>query len=122
MSSQFISGGGSLPVFIKYDTDDKTLYSILSKVNGVFFTGGGLDLYLDCDNNVPHRYTQTALKIYKYAKKMNDQGIYFPVMGVCQGYELMHIMESEDCHALGYSNLVNENLNTKLTDYESRLF
>ena len=40
--------GGNLPVYVKYDISEDELISILYQVNGVFFTGGGLDL---CDEN-----------------------------------------------------------------------
>lgn len=91
MAAKFILDGGSIPLCIPYNIKDEELYPLLDSMNGIFFTGGNLDLYEE-ESNTPHQYTVTAMKIFAYSKKQNDQGNPFPIMGVCQGYELMHIL------------------------------
>ena len=51
--------GGLNAVRIPYNISDEDLYPLLDQINGVFFTGGGLDLY-NYTTGVPHPYTVTA--------------------------------------------------------------
>lgn len=74
--------GGLNSIVIPFNASDETLYQLLNQVNGVFFTGGDLDLY-DEKTKVPHPYTVTSQKIFQYAIEKNDNGIYFPLLGVC---------------------------------------
>jgi len=46
-------------VVIPYNATDEYLESMLKMVNGVFFTGGDIDLY-DPSTDKPHQYTATA--------------------------------------------------------------
>lgn len=62
----FLRAGGLSPVAIPFNSSDSDLYSLLGKVNGVFFTGGSLDLF-DPVTKKLHPYTDTALKILNYA-------------------------------------------------------
>ena len=114
--------GGLNPVFIPYNAPDDELYKILSQVNGVFFTGGDLQLY-DPVTDVPHLYTVTASKIVDYSIKATDKGDYFPILGVCQGHELLHMLVANDSKALGWSSAENLNLNTefRVAKTESRM-
>ena len=114
--------GGLNPVFIPYNAKDDELYKVLSQVNGVFFTGGDLELY-DPVTDVPHQYTVTAQKIVDYSIKATDSGDYFPILGVCQGHELLHMLVANDSKALGWSQAENLNLNTyfRVAHTESRM-
>ena len=40
-----LRAGGVSPIAIHYNASDADLYHLLDSVNGVFFTGGDLDLY-----------------------------------------------------------------------------
>jgi len=40
----FIHYAGSFAVPIRYDISDEDLYPLLDSINGVFLTGGGLDI------------------------------------------------------------------------------
>ena len=46
------------------------LYKLLDKLDGVHFTGGGLDLY-DFQKNQFHPYYLTARMIFNYATQRN---------------------------------------------------
>ena len=67
---------------IPYNATDKDLEYLLARVNGVFFTGGDIDLY-NKETGEPHPYTVTAKKILTYTKHLNDNGVHFPIVGVC---------------------------------------
>ena len=45
MAEIFMSSGGLIPVFIPYNASDNDLYMLLDQINGVYFTGGDLDLF-----------------------------------------------------------------------------
>lgn len=95
-----------------YDTD--TLDDILSRVNGVFFMGGSRDLKLSSV------WEQNAAYILNKTITMNEQGIYFPLWGTCQGFELLHAILADDTviltdyDAFNYamSAILNENTRT----------
>jgi gamma-glutamyl-gamma-aminobutyrate hydrolase PuuD len=59
MADIFMRAGGLFPIFIPYNISDADLYPLLDQVNGVYFTGGGLDLY-NATTNELHPYTLTA--------------------------------------------------------------
>jgi gamma-glutamyl hydrolase len=106
MSTKIMELGGALPIYIPYNISSEELYPILEQVNGIFFTGGSIDLS-DLFTDALHPYTITAKKIYDYALKSNDNGVYFPIIGICQGMELLHILVANDTKALGWSTLLN---------------
>ena len=69
-------------MYIPFNASDEDLYSLLDQVNGVYFTGGDLDLY-DPVTNEPHPYTVTSQKILDYSIDQYDKGVYFPLFGIC---------------------------------------
>ena len=115
MADIFMRMGGLYPVYIPYNVSDNDLYPLLDQINGVYFTGGDLDLYDETTGKL-HPYTITSQKILNYALKVNDKGDYFPIMGTCQGLELLHILVANDTKALGWSTLINEHVNTRFLD------
>jgi hypothetical protein len=66
----FVHYAGSHAVPIRYDLADEDLYPLLDSINGVFFTGGGLDIILP--DGTQHEYYKTAKKIFEYSKKQKD--------------------------------------------------
>ena len=107
----FLRAGGVSPIAIPFNASDADLYHLLDSVNGVFFTGGSLDLS-DPVTKKLHPYTITSQKILDYTMQKNDNGDYFPLFGVCQGIELLHILVANDTDALGWSEYENKNANT----------
>lgn len=63
--------------------------SQLEKVNGIIFTGGEEWIYINTT------WTKNAEFILNYAQKQNDQGKIFPILGICQGLELMLYLTSD---------------------------
>jgi gamma-glutamyl hydrolase len=59
---------------------------ILSKVNGVLFQGGSREL------NLTHGWERNAKYIFEKVILMNDNENYFPLIAICQGFELMHAL------------------------------
>ena len=63
-----------------------------------------------------HPYTITSSKILSYALNSTDNGDYFPLLGFCQGIELLHILVANNTEALGWSKLENKRVNTTFVD------
>jgi len=59
MAESFMRSGGLYGIMIPFNITDEDLYPLLDQINGVFFTGGDLDLY-DPKTGVPHPYTVTG--------------------------------------------------------------
>ena len=73
-----MSGAQVVPIFSFSDT--AALNSILSKINGVLFTGGGTPI------DINNKWTKNADYILKYAISENKKGNVFPVWGTCLGW------------------------------------
>lgn len=119
MSDIFMHAGGLTSVFIPYNATDEDLYAILDQVNAVYFTGGDLDLYNPKTGEL-HPYTFTGMKVLHYAQKQKESGEHFPILGICQGLELLHILVANNTDALGYSTLENATVNTRFVDANPR--
>ena len=81
-----MSGAQVVPIFAFNSTD--YLDDMLSKVNGVLFTGGGIEF------NMKNKWTQTADRILKHAMEQNKKGNPYPVWGTCLGFELLAYLTS----------------------------
>lgn len=93
---RFIEEGGARVIPIHYKTPWKTVKSILDQANGVVFQGGGPKHWPQ--NQIPDHFNM-QWAIFKYAFEMNEQGNYFPVLGICLGFQ--RLMEFS---ALWYTN------------------
>eukprot|EP00347_Sterkiella_histriomuscorum_P011258 403373142 len=98
----FLEDAGNVRVVPLYydESDDIMLYKLLSKLNGVHFTGGGLTL-INPDTREQHQYYKTAKKILEYSIQQKDQfNIDFPITGICQGFEALVMLVAGDNHQL----------------------
>ena len=77
------SGARVVPI-LDTETDDETLYKLL-RLNGVLFPGGAGD----------DQYKAKAEYIYRQAIDFNDSDTYFPLFGICQGFEYLNIFASD---------------------------
>ena len=91
----FIHYAGTFAAVVKFDMNDRELYALLDQLNGVYLTGGPLNL-IDTHTLKQHTYYKTAKKIIKYAKDEYEKGRYFPIFAICQGFELIHMVENDD--------------------------
>jgi gamma-glutamyl hydrolase len=70
------SGARVIPLIYMQQTDAE-IQDLMGKINGVLFPGGSGD----------EKYELWEEKIFKRALQMNDQGIHFPVLGICLGMQ-----------------------------------
>lgn len=80
---KFVEGAGALPLPIWIGRNDSYYEDVLTKVNGVLWPGGATFF------NQTEGYADAGATIYRIAKRMNNRGDYFPILGICLGFELM---------------------------------
>lgn len=94
-NDNFHKWSGSRTVAIPYDIPESELLPLLRNINGVHFTGGNLEL-IDKDG-VQHPYYVTAKRIIEFSKHVKDtENIDFPILGICQGMELISVVQNND--------------------------
>lgn len=94
-NDNFHKWSGSRTIAIPYDISERGLLALLGNINGVHLTGGNLEL-IDKDGNL-HPYYVTAKRIIEFSKSVkDDQNEDFPVFGVCQGLELLSMIQNND--------------------------
>ena len=83
---KFIEQAGAEVIPILYNYDKPTLKKIFSKINGILFPGGGSPLK---ENGNLTLLTENGQYLMKLAIEANLKGDYFPIMGICNGFQLM---------------------------------
>ncbi|XP_017887486.1 chitobiosyldiphosphodolichol beta-mannosyltransferase [Ceratina calcarata] len=78
---KFIEGAGARVVPIMIGKNKAYYEDVLSQINGVLWPGGAT--YFNGG------YADAGDIIYKIAKKMNENSDYFPIFGICLGFELL---------------------------------
>lgn len=115
---KWLENAGAEVLVIHSWYDRGIIDEILTKVNGVLFQGGmrNLDLAREWEKN--------AAYILDKAKEINDKGIYFPLWGTCQGFQLFHMRVAKDTNVLSNFNAFNVDLPAILTKEtkEARMF
>ncbi|KAF4671573.1 hypothetical protein FOL47_001445 [Perkinsus chesapeaki] len=78
---EFLESAGIQVVPLLYD--DPYLESQLQLISGVYLPDGNVDVTLD------HPYVKAANAIYKYALKRHSEQDPFPLLGMCQGHQIL---------------------------------
>ena len=86
---RWLEAGGARIVPIFFDSSKEELDFILTRVNGVFFTGGLVDFNPTVEDPLGSKYLATTQAIYEHVVKENKNGNYFPLWGTCLGFERM---------------------------------
>ncbi|KRX05872.1 hypothetical protein PPERSA_03809 [Pseudocohnilembus persalinus] len=101
---QFIENAGGQVVAIPYNGTDDQLIELFNGINGLFFTGGGMDLDINTPvQNTTQEYNvflRNAAFLIELAKEANNKGDFFPVWGTCQGFEIMNIVQADNEHSV----------------------
>lgn len=82
-----MSGAQVVPIF-SFTKNISYFDSLLPKLNGVLFPGGGEAI------NINNLWTKNADYIVKYAMNENKKGNVFPIWSTCLGWELMAYLTS----------------------------
>ncbi|XP_067671281.1 gamma-glutamyl hydrolase A-like isoform X2 [Haliotis asinina] len=79
---KFLEQAGARVVPVRVNQPTEYYETLLSRINGVLFPGGG--------SNLTSSYLATAARIiYDIIVKANDAGDFFPLWGTCLGFELL---------------------------------
>ena len=95
---------GAVPVVIPFHLPSIQLYKELHEVNGIVLTGGNIET----PKYTPQQYTmylKTIQRCIRKAKEYNDHGVYFPVWGICLGFELLILLETSPQISTLFQNL-----------------
>lgn len=84
----FVKLAGNDPLIIPYNMKDRDLYPLLDKLDGVYFTGGGIEMSTEYTKQL-HPYYVTARKIFLYVKEKNLKGEHMTLLGICQGFQVL---------------------------------
>lgn len=84
---KYIESAGARVVPIRIDSTNEELEKLFNGINGVLFPGGGASL-------ANSGYLRTAKIIYDFALQACDSGDYFPMWGVCLGFEMLNVVTS----------------------------
>ena len=122
VNDNFVKWAGSKTVAIPFDISEEELVRMLDQINGVLLTGGSLTL-IDEDGN-QHPYYKTAKRVIEYSKMKKDEfGEDWPVLGICQGLEVISVYKAkDDIEALDKIVIYGENRPINWTNVESRFF
>eukprot|EP00998_Keelungia_sp_KM082_P005785 NODE_2080_length_1142_cov_245.410837_g2063_i0.p1 GENE.NODE_2080_length_1142_cov_245.410837_g2063_i0~~NODE_2080_length_1142_cov_245.410837_g2063_i0.p1 ORF type:complete len:320 (+),score=57.22 NODE_2080_length_1142_cov_245.410837_g2063_i0:80-1039(+) len=109
---KWLEQSGARVVPVLWDSTPQQLDDVIMNINGILFTGGGLDLG-------PHlQYYRTAQYIFEKAISQTNQGDWFPMWGTCQGFQLLSILAANDTSVLetGYVGMYPLMMKLNVTD------
>ena len=113
---QWIENSGARVVPIQYTTTGPILKSYLSQINGIIICGDISPVNyatMDKDTVIEQeviRWMKAEFSIFQWAKKQNNLGNYFPVLGIGMGYEeliFMNLMPNYYSRVTGTKSAMN---------------
>lgn len=95
-NARWLQAGGARVVPIFYDSTPEELDFVLSRVNGVFWTGGNVDFNPHTEAKTGTQYLRATEYVLRYVMRENRRGNYYPLWGTCLGFERMLQLIAED--------------------------
>lgn len=89
---EFLSMADGNSVFIPYDLADSELFPILDAVDAVLFVGGDATYWTINPSTGKREFTYFMTQLQKitlYVREQNLKGRYLPLVGICQGMEVV---------------------------------
>ena len=86
---KFLEMAGAQVVPIVSSWNRKKIKRVMKKVNGVLFPGGAAPFN---ESN----YWKAAKIAFNVAKDFNNNGVYYPLFGICLGFEVLHELTAEE--------------------------
>lgn len=80
---KYFEAQGARVVPLLITQSDEEIFELLEHLNGIVFPGGN------------GNYLDVGEKIFKKVKEFNDNGQFYPLFGICQGYEYLSIYTSD---------------------------
>lgn len=82
---RYVEQFGAKVVPIHYEWSHTKIKDQLQKINGVILPGGSSKIILK--SGKPSMYGRKVKTILEKAKEMNSNGIYFPILAICLGFQ-----------------------------------
>lgn len=92
--AKYVEQSGAWPLLLPWDLPWSEMEELLENTHGLFLPGG--DFTVNADN----AYTAKLRQIFVWAKKRNESGQHFFIMGVCMGMQEMVIRFSHEYEVL----------------------
>ena len=89
---KFIKAGEARAVPIRYNDTGKEILKTVFYLNGFIFPGGAMSLIQKNDNLT--EYSRKGKLIYDFAKKQNDEGKYFKILGTYLRFQELNVIEA----------------------------
>jgi len=99
----FLEAGGARVAYIDYRASDEELTELFKKLDGMLIPGGSASFF---NSEGYSKFALSAKLLLELAIKENDNGGYFPIWGICLGFEL--IMQ-----LIGENNVLSTNCDCK---------
>ena len=114
---KFLESSGARVVPIFNDLTENETKEIFKSINGAVFPGGIVNLFTS-------GYANVSRRIFQLAKKRNDDGGYFPIMGMCLGHQILAavVNNNTDNRILTDSYNMTAPLNLPKNFRDSKLF
>ena len=105
----WVQSAGARAIILPVDANASTLDLLLDSVNGVLFTGGGVE-----NLTWANPFMVTADYIYRKVLAKNDAGIFMPLHGTCQGMQVLALLTSRNQSVLSEYAFDSENMSLPL--------
>ena len=89
---KFVEMAGARVIPLNCNDTDEHLLDLVSQINGVIYPGG--ETILLNDDGSYTDYARKGKLVLDKIKKMNDNGIYYPVWGICLGFQEITVIEA----------------------------
>lgn len=100
---KYLEMSGARVVPIRIDHSYAELDDLFGKLNGILFTGGTADFWVNSSSTpvLSPDYGAKGCYLFNKVLKSNDDGNFFPLWGTCMGFELLHICANNQFATLG---------------------
>lgn len=109
---KFVEMAGAIPIPLYSTMSEEEQKAVMNKTNGLILGGGRIPL-VDEHGNVTE-FLKHSKFVYDYAKKLNDSGVYYPVLGVCLGHQQLFLFEAPYSDVLELEAFDDHNNPTKV--------
>ena len=89
---KFVEMAGARVIPLNCNDTDENLINLVTQINGVIYPGG--ETILLNDDGSYTDYARKGKLVLDKIKEMNDKGIYYPVWGICLGFQEITVIEA----------------------------
>jgi len=121
---RYLEVGGAKVAYVNIDDTEENLTKLFCKLNGLLIPGGAAAFVI---NNTATNFTKTGKLFIDLAMKAYDKGDYFPIWGICLGFELINFIISDsfgilssNCDCKNYNQILEFTQNAETSKLFNR--